>query len=262
MRLPANNKIADLCLIISALALILAPEVYAQSVEEAYQQGLKLLEAGDTSSALDIFSGITAFNSAHKMAWYQQGVCLFRLGKYDKALDIVEKTLILDSQFTFGWNLKGNILEALSRPDEALACYNIALDLDPWLKAVWLNRGILHNKQSDYIDAEGDIKKAVSLGEGSVQAYLELGYAQLMLGEASAAQENLVQAEKLDAKNAYLYYYKACFAAQKGTKSDMLSYLEKALVLNPELAKRAFMDEAFIGYWKDKDFDQLLRKMK
>lgn len=248
--------------VITILMLTITPAVFAQSLEQAYQQGLKLLEAGDTADALDVFAEITTFNSAHKMAWYQQGICLFRLGKYDQAMEAAEETLLLDSQFTFGWNLKGNILEALSRPDEALACYNIALDMDPWLKAVWLNRGILHNKQGDYIDAEGDIKKAVSLGEGSVQAYLELGYAQLMLGEYSLAKENLAQAETLDAKNAYLYYYKAGLAAQQGSKSDMLNYLKKALALNPELAKRAFVDEAFIGYWNDKEFDELVRQAK
>jgi tetratricopeptide (TPR) repeat protein len=254
--------IATWYFVITTLVLTITPAVYAQSLEQAYQQGVKLLEAGATADALDIFNEIISISSAHKMAWYQQGICLFRLGKYDQALESANKTLLLDSQFTFGWNLKGNILEALSRPDEALACYNIALDIDPWLKAVWLNRGILHNKQGDYIDAEGDIKKAVSLGEGSVQAYLELGYAQLMLGEYSLAKENLAQAETLDAKNAYLYYYEASLAAQQSSKGDMLSYLEKALALDPQLAKRAFVDEAFIGYWNDKEFDELVRKVK
>ncbi|GAH76440.1 unnamed protein product, partial [marine sediment metagenome] len=160
---------------ISASTLAGSSPARAQSLQQFYEQGVEILEGGMPEEALGVFEDILDIDPEHKMAWYQKSICLFRLEKYESALEAAERTLVMDASFTFGWNIKGNILEALERPREALACYDIALDTNPWLKAVWLNRGILLNKQGLYLEAEESIGRAIQLGENSARAYMELG---------------------------------------------------------------------------------------
>ncbi len=101
---------------------------------------------------------------------------------------------------------------------------------------------------------KGDYAKAVSLLKGNNCDY-NLGLAQLLNGDYEAAVSTL-KCAKEDAQTDYLL---AIANARQDNKSDMLTYLNKAIKADASYAKKAANDREFLKYAGDADFQAIVK---
>ena len=85
----------SVCLVLAACAMPVSPEE-AQRTNELCAQGKKLLIAGKTTEALDMYASATNVDSRNVQAWNGLGVAQDMLGHSDKALDAYQKAVELD----------------------------------------------------------------------------------------------------------------------------------------------------------------------
>ena len=90
----AKLPLLTLCLLLAACATPVSPED-AQRTQELCAQGKKLLIAGKTAEALDIYASATNLDSHNAQAWNGLGVANDMLGQRDKALDAYQQAVDL-----------------------------------------------------------------------------------------------------------------------------------------------------------------------
>ena len=83
-------------------------------------------------------------------AWHSEGIALYRQDRFDEALALYERALALQPNFPALLNSKGFLLQDLGRMDEALACFGRALELAPEFAMARLNLGMAQLKLGDW----------------------------------------------------------------------------------------------------------------
>ncbi|MFZ4480173.1 MAG: tetratricopeptide repeat protein [Rhodoferax sp.] len=83
-------------------------------------------------------------------AWHSEGIALYRQDRFDEALALYERALALQPNFPGLLNSKGFLLQDLGRMEEALACFQRALELAPEFSMARLNLGMAQLKLGDW----------------------------------------------------------------------------------------------------------------
>ena len=82
--------------------------------------------------------------------WHMAGIALYRQGNFDEALACFDRALTIQPDFPHALNSKGFLLQDLDRMDEALACFQRAVDLAPEFAMARLNLGMAQLKLGDW----------------------------------------------------------------------------------------------------------------
>ncbi len=167
-----------------------------------------------------------------------------QLGNLDEAKTLLEKAVKMNENSAEARNQFG-IYHAMSGDyKKAEHCFLKAQELGANED---YNLGIINIYKGDY-------GKAVSLLQGSKCDY-NLGLAQLLNGDTDAAI-NTLKCAKEDAQTDYLL---AIANARSDNKSDMLTYLNKAIKADASYAKKAANDREFLKYAGDADFQAIVK---
>ena len=83
-------------------------------------------------------------------ALHNEGIALYRQDRFDEALVLYERALALQPNFPALLNSKGFLLQDLGRMDEALACFARAVELAPEFAMARLNLGMAQLKLGDW----------------------------------------------------------------------------------------------------------------
>jgi tetratricopeptide (TPR) repeat protein len=83
-------------------------------------------------------------------ALHSDGIALYRQDRFDEALVLYERALALQPNFPAQLNSKGFLLQDLGRMDEALACFGRAVELAPEFAMARLNLGMAQLKLGDW----------------------------------------------------------------------------------------------------------------
>jgi len=159
---------------------------------------------------------------------------------------------------------KGQVLLVLRRYDEALPCFERVLTLKPEWVTAWLGKGITLAKLERYQDAVAAFDQAIELAPQEPSLHFSKGDALLLLGQAEAAQQVYRQAAALvpesqspsptitvgddpaasiidearvidiSIQDPHLLYQRGRLLLQLGRLPLALTYLERAVGLNPE----------------------------
>jgi|GEM_PF-103962 len=81
---------------------------------------------------------------------HTQGIARYRAGRIDEALEYYERALALQPDFAAALNSKGFALQDLDRLEEALACFARAVALAPGMDMARLNLGMAQLKLGDW----------------------------------------------------------------------------------------------------------------
>lgn len=83
-------------------------------------------------------------------ALHNEGIAHYRAGRIDAALECYDRALALLPDFPAALNSKGFALQDLDRMDEALACFTRAVELAPGMAMARLNLGMAQLKLGDW----------------------------------------------------------------------------------------------------------------
>ena len=162
--------------------------------------------------------------------------------------------------------------------DEALALLETSDELNPESFETKNNLGVLAMMVGDYDDAKVFLNESKALGGdvdynmGMINLYegnyseavsnlsgakcdFNLGLAQLLNKDNSAAENTFKCVEPMDAETMYLL---AITGARQDNKEMMLDYLGQAIKANPEVATAAALDREFLKFYADPAFQALV----
>ncbi len=168
------------------------------------------------------------------------------LGNNDEAMNLLMKAKDNDKAHD-AWEFRNNMGIAQFRKGDlkhAEGCFTKAQELGGDES---YNLGVVNIAKGDYATAESQLA-------GSSCDY-NLGLAQLLNEDYAAADKTLGCAQK----DGDTYYLLAVSAARQENKSAMLNNLGQAFKANAKLKTAAAKDRSFLKYFKDADFQALVK---
>jgi tetratricopeptide (TPR) repeat protein len=102
-----------------------------------------------------------------------QGIAAYKLGSFAEALALYERALAAQPNFPAALNSKGFVLQDMNRLEEALACFQRAVDLAPEFAMARLNLGMAQLKLGDWANGwdnyEARWTGSAEAGNGTLQ---------------------------------------------------------------------------------------------
>jgi tetratricopeptide (TPR) repeat protein len=149
--------------------------------------GVELLKSGRGKFALKCFEKAAEIRP-EKETLGSIGVALIDHGLHGEALTYFEKAIQNDPNDARGWGGKGIALFKAGRVEEAMSCCKRALERDPGLKGARDTLGSIYY-------TKGDLEAMASLARETLQYAPEDIKAHIMLSEALALSNRLLEAE-------------------------------------------------------------------
>ena len=150
---------------------------------ESYQEGYRLLEAGDDQSACNAFAAAIAADDRIAECDSALGVLLQRQGRFAEAIEHLQRAVALDPALAPAWNNLAFVCNASGRFEESLVCSSRALDLDPLVSDFYLTRGASFHYLGCSREAIGAFESALVFDSYNQAAHLSLGIELLTRGD-------------------------------------------------------------------------------
>jgi protein O-GlcNAc transferase len=147
------------------------------SAEPYYFVGIALKERGSVRDSLLCLEQAVRLNPGHESARNDLGVALLEAGRLDEARACFEQV-----GGAMGLANLAHVYGAASMWDKAVDCMRQAIALRPDDALLWSNLAAFLQAGHRYVEALTSAGKAVSLAEGSSEAWVALGNGQCFLG--------------------------------------------------------------------------------
>ncbi|HUY90191.1 MAG TPA: tetratricopeptide repeat protein [Pirellulales bacterium] len=108
-----------------------------------------------------------------------------------------------------------------------------------------------------YRDAIAPLEQAADLQPSNLRVWMALGWCQKRLGRLDLAIEALERAEEVAPEEAVVPYNLACYWSLAGKKQQALSYLSRAIAMDPEFRERIHDESDFDPIRSDPEFRAL-----
>ncbi|MCA6536935.1 MAG: tetratricopeptide repeat protein [Pseudanabaena sp. M135S2SP2A07QC] len=136
-----------------------------ESTYENYIEGIRSLEQGNYTQALNAFDRIIASNPNHANVWDVKADTLVALKRYPEAIKAFDRVTTIEPDEYPSWYKKGNALREMNRDAEALQSYQKAIILSGGgFAEFWHNQGLILQKQANYEMAINVYKRSLKLG--------------------------------------------------------------------------------------------------
>lgn len=147
--------------------------------------GKDLYDQGKFADAEKKLKEVPIGDSLYATAQYELALTYYATEKYELARDILLSIIttndeMLDMANTF--NLLGNTLSSLSQYDEAIETYDKALKSYPYNYLLVFNKGIVCQKNEDYLAAAACFEESVFLYPAHQTSHFQLGISYLNMG--------------------------------------------------------------------------------
>lgn len=212
-----KKKQTVLSLLLVAVAWIVLLAGCSPSGPDALLDGTRLLERGQSSSAIRKLRVATSLMPTNAMAWGYLGLAYQQDGSVSDAVE----------------------------------AYGRALSLSPDLAEVCFNLGCLWMDQGKWAKAREQFASATVLQKNSAIAWHRLGEAQVRLGQSAAAVQSLREALQLDKSSADAWNWMGVAQLQEGRAQDAARSFQAALRLQtnhgPALLNLAILTHKNLG---------------
>jgi protein O-GlcNAc transferase len=148
-----------------------------QSAEPYYFVGIALKERGSVRDSVLCLEQAVRLNPRHESARNDLGVALLEAGRLDEARACFEQV-----GGAMGLANLAHVYRAAARWGKAVECMRQAIALRPEDALLWSNLAAFLQADHRYVEALTSAGKAVSLAEGSSEAWVALGNGQCFLG--------------------------------------------------------------------------------
>ena len=206
--------------------------------QQLYDEALALVaERSDYNSAESILRKCLELDPNHAKAYAKMGWWAYRKGvTKEESLRLLNKAIELDSSLADAHMYLGMVLGSLGRHDDAQAHFESSITYgdDPCQSRASYAKYLAENGQ--YSRAESLFKEALTYDNNSVFVLRE--YARLLscLDHLREAARNFQRALEIDPEDALtLYRYGEYLNQLEGFQDEALTYLRRALEINPKL---------------------------
>lgn len=150
-----------------------------------FEQGLRLLDAGDFDGAVAMFDRAIKLGLGDLAAIYVcRGEALASLGRWQAAIESVNAALEIEPYLAAAYYERGLIRSQQGEFDLAINDYTMAIHIEPEYEEAYFGRALAYEERKRYAEAEADLTRALDLNPQ------ELG-AREARGRARAAQFKL-----------------------------------------------------------------------
>ena len=165
---------------------------------------------GNLAEALDDYGRAIEVDPKHADAYYRRGLLKNELGNFTSAIDDFNAAMRLDKSFAARcYNERGYAKYMLKRYNEAIADYSISIELYPKSANTWFNRAEAKKKTSDIPGALADYESCAKLESNNVFVYISMGILHEKLRNYVLAEENFTRAISIKPDYAQSYLARA-----------------------------------------------------
>src|SRR6267143_551317 len=152
--------------------------------------------------------------------------------RYLRAATTLKPTAHTEEGQARAWLALAHLLEN-TKPEDALAAYRKASELTPKDPEPHLSAGLLHERQKEFSDAEGEYKQVLTLDSNSTEAAIGLTNIYMKSGRLSDAEPMLRRLAIERPDDAGIHLQLGRVLAAQGKKDDAIAEIQTALKLAP-----------------------------
>jgi tetratricopeptide (TPR) repeat protein len=237
---------------LAALLLIALAVTYGYAVtrregqyRQFVQQGDSALAQGDTSAAIEAFSGAIALKADSMVAYLRRGEAYLRRAELQSALRDLRKAAELDPTAPRPCELLGDVNDALERYARAAQHYQAYISLDDQSPRVLYKLGLAHYRAGQLKPAVDALQKAIALNAGFAEAHYLLG---LCHRDGRRTRDALVSLERATALAPAMLQAREVLAdlyRRVGRADDRIAQLEVLLALDPSPSREVALGLAY-----------------
>lgn len=167
------------------------------------------------------------------------GEMLVDMREYDKAMEKFSRAIEMNPDFALAYNATGYVLRRMKKHDEAIGYFKKAAEIDSKLWDAWYLWGRALYEQKKYSQAIYPLKKAIEVERFRYQAYNDLSYAFLALGDLDSAIEYVLLGIQNNENSDFLHATAAEHFWAVGDRASSFKYLARAQELGLTLEQYA-----------------------
>lgn len=237
---------ATSAIVYARLATLLQPDLTAAYIliGDVYAAQSRFRQASATLADVDETGPLSTILISRKAAFFEQ------LDRTDDAIAVLEQALEREPGNTLLQSELAELQRIHEQFDQSIALYDqVIAATDPPDWRLYYGRGIAHEQSGDFMNAEPDLRKALSLRPGDALILNYLGYSLLDRGlkvdEAVAMIDDAVAARPNDG---YIVDSQGWAAYLRGDYEKAVELLERAVALVP--GDPTINDHLGDAYWK------------
>jgi tetratricopeptide (TPR) repeat protein len=196
--------------------------------------GDEALRAGQTSIAIEAFSGAAALETDSMLAYLKRGDTYRRRGDFAAAMRDLEQAAALEPTAPRPIELLGDVNLAMGRFSAAVEQYRRFAVLDDRSARVLYKRALAHYRLAAYGDALEAIEQSLDIDPKLVEAHALRGLCLAAQGREQDAIRALRQALDINPAFAYAHDELAVMFAGRGRTRDELEALEAVAALDAQ----------------------------
>ena len=199
---------------------------------------------GGMRRAIDEYVAAVDIKKNDYESYYKIANLLKELGKKDEAIEMLQNLIKNKPDYYEGSCLLGDLLCEQERFKEAANVYEAALRFRPEDFELYYNLGIVYTRLNEFELAKQMYERAAEINHKLYGAHYNLGQIALIQKDLETAQA-CFENSLYDDLEAMSYYQLAKVCALKGEKDKAITFINKAIELEPKLLKIAIKERAF-----------------
>ena len=199
---------------------------------------------GGMRRAIDEYVAAVDIKKNDYDSYYKIANLLNELGKKDEAVEMLQNLVKNKPDYYEGSCLLGELLCEQERFKEAANVYEAALRFRPEDFELYYNLGIVYTRLNEFDIAKQMYERAAEINHRLYGAHYNLGQIALIQKDLETAQ-TCFEKSLYDDLEAMSYYQLAKVYALKGEKDRAITFINKAIELEPKLLKIAAKERAF-----------------
>ena len=204
-----NNMLAALSALAVAFSLHVSAEAQVSRdplVEQAYQEGLQLLQSEDYEGAIAKFTEATQVDDTFAEAFLGIGDALRELEDFQAALQAYTKARDRNQSLARVHFGLGMCHKELGQLDLAVNDFSNAIDLDRRDPEILANFGKLYLDVQNPASALKTLESAADLDPNNAEVHRDLGWARIQMGQTDEGIDDLQRSIEIDPKDYETYY--------------------------------------------------------
>lgn len=199
---------------------------------------------GGMRRAIDEYVAAVDIKKNDYDSYYKIANLLNELGKKEESIEMLQNLVKNKPDYYEGSCLLGELLCEQERFKEAASVYEAALRFRPEDFEIYYNLGIVYTRLSEFEIAKQMYERAAEINHKLYSAHYNLGQIALIQKDLDTAGE-CFENSLYDDLEAMSYYQLAKVYALKGEKDRAITFINKAIELEPKLLKVAAKERAF-----------------
>ena len=173
-------------------------------LDSYFEQGLRLMEAGDFEQAVAMFESAIKLGLGDIAEIYVcRGEALAYLGQWQAAEDSINEALRLQPYMATAYNERGNVRRFQRDYENAIADYSSAIHIEPTYHEAYYNRALAYEERNRFAEAEADLTRTLRLNPHILQAYEVRGRVRASQHKFDQAIEDLTRYLQVGAGRQY-----------------------------------------------------------